>query len=272
MVSAGEKSIFQAFLDTCPDFAGRRLQCEPGADPPDFLGTDATGKRVGIELGEWLHPDQMAASKAREREEESFTNVLRSEERDPPENILFVVMGKEGGVALRDGDADQFRTEAFACVQEFDSRWPENRDWQGPQRIFRRDLAAYRCLAKYLTSLTFFPRRDKRAVRGVAWLTFEGRGGAYTPQWAIEALLRLLRKKVSKYGDLHKEQGLDELYLVAFYDQALIHNTPFFGVNFGWDQVAQIVGAEVAKNPGPFQRIFLFNALPQDRRVTLIWG
>lgn len=272
MVSVGEESVFRAFLNTCPDFAGRELHCELGADPPDFLGTDTTGRRVGIELGEWLNPQQMAASLARERQKDSVWDVLRSEEEEPPQNIGFIWIGKANDALLREEDASEFRDEAYRCVQDVDSRWRDNADCESPQGYLMTDFAAFPCLAKYLSSLTFIPRTRMPTIKGIAWFSFRPEGGAYTPGHAVGALLDLLHKKTDKYVSLHKEENLDELYLVAYYDRALIHNTPFVAPNFGWDEVAAIAAAEVARNPGAFQKIFLFNALPQDRTVTLLWG
>lgn len=272
MVSAEETAIFDAFQKAYPDFAGRELKCEPGADPPDFVGTDRNNRRVGIELGEWLNQQQMAVSVARERQKDSFMNALKSEEVEPPTNIGMVWMGKDERVALLEEDAIQFREQIFACVSDIDAHWRENEDWQTPQGHRMNDFSNYPAVAKYVRSLTFIPRERMPTIKGIAWLTFPGEGGAYTPHDAVNALLELIRKKTGMYAELHKKQNLSELYLLVYYDRALIHNTPFVAPNFGWNAVATIAKDEIAKNPGAFQKIFLFNSLPQDRTVTLLWG
>jgi len=271
MVSAAETVIFEAFVAACPDFAGRKLKCERGADPPDFVGTDAEGKRVGVELGEWLNEEQMGASVARERKKDSFMNALKSEEVEPPTNVGMVWMGRPDHVRLRAEDVGQFQKEIFACVAEIDARWQENEEWHSPQGHQITDLSKYPTVAKYLATLRFIPRERMPTIKGIAWLSFPGEGGAYTPRDAVDALLALIRKKTEKYADLHEKQNLAELYLVAFYDRALIHNTPYIAPHFGWDEIAAIASAEIAKNPGAFQRVFLFNSLPEDRTVTLLW-
>jgi hypothetical protein len=211
MVSAEEIAIFEAFRATFPNFAGRELKCVPGADPPDFVGTDGANKRLGIELGEWLNPQQMAVSIARERQKDSFMNALNSEEVEPPKNIGMVWIGKQERVALRAEDAVQFRKEIFACVADIDARWHENEDWHSPQGYHMGNLSAYPSVAKYLASLKFIPRTRMPTIKGIAWLTFPLEGGAYTPQHAVEALLELIRKKTAMYADLHRTQNLSEL-------------------------------------------------------------
>jgi hypothetical protein len=271
VISAEETTIFKSFAEVRPDFAGRELTCGPGADPPDFVGTDAAGKRVGIELGEWLDKQQMAISVARERQKNSFLNALKSEEIDPPKNIGLIWIGKAERLALRDEDAKAFRDEMYKCVSDIDSKWKSNAEWHEPQGFQLTDFGAYPALAKYLIALDFMARTRYDTIKGIAWLTFPAEGGAYTPANAVDALLALIRKKTSMYERLHAKENLSELYLVAYYDLGLIYNTPYFTPNFGWDQVAAIAAAEIKKNPGAFQKVFLFNSLIPDRTVTLLY-
>lgn len=151
MARPEEKLVFKAFREAAPNFAGRAVTCDEGPDPPDFVCLDSVGKRVGVELGEWLKEAQ---------------------------------------------------------VQSDD---------------------------------------------------------------AVDALLELLANKTSKYGNLHKEQNLDELYLVAYYNKALLYNPPSIAPGFGFRDVARIATSSLEKNPGPFQRIFLFNALKPGSEVIQVW-
>ncbi len=54
-----ERALFAAFLNVDPEFAGERLadwhQPEDERDFPDIIGTSVTGRRIGVELGEWLN-------------------------------------------------------------------------------------------------------------------------------------------------------------------------------------------------------------------------
>jgi hypothetical protein len=271
MVTAEERSIFKSFCETLPTFAGRQLVCQPGADPPDLVGTDAERLRVGIELGEWLNPQQMAESIARERQEDSFLNCVRSEEVEPPANIRFVWMEKAGHAALAAADCAQFQNEIYKCIADIDARWNANEEWHEPQGFMLSEVHGYPCLARYLSRLHFASRERFPVIKGVGWIEFPAAGGAYSPQNTVAALLKLIDKKTGMYGELHKKENLAELYLVAYYDRALIHNPPYVAPNFGWNDVAAIAAAEIAKNPGAFQKVFLFNALPQDRSLAVLW-
>jgi hypothetical protein len=95
---------------------------------------------------------------------------------------------------------------------------------------------------------------------GYDWIGFPSHGDAYTPRDAVNALLNLLTKKTAKYSGLHQIQDLEELYLLAHYNKAIFHNTPYIAPGFGLNEVAEIARKEVVANPGPFQKIFLFNA------------
>jgi hypothetical protein len=109
-------------------------------------------------------------------------------------------------------------------------------------------------------------------IKGTTWLTFPGEGGAYTPKDALDVLKDLIRKKTAMSGDLHQTRNLSELYLLAYYDHADIHNTPYTAPNFGWDEIAAIVKAEIAKNSRALLKVFLSNSLPPDRTATVLWG
>ena len=268
MLSAAEKTIFQAFVNFCPNFAGARVKCEEGPNPPDYICTDETGRRIGVELGEWLDEQQMKRSKERERLEESYCSVLRSEDQDPPRNIEWVCLYEKSGRRLPATDAALFKTEVYRCVSEIDASWPTNPDRDAPQGHSLSDFSKYPLLGKYLAGLEFRSRRRLDRLKGISWIGFRPQGGAYSPKDAVESLLRLLEKKANKYAGLHEDHQLSELYLIAYYDQALAYNTPYFGSNFGLAQVAEIAAIESSKRPGPFQKIFLFNSIPKTWLFT----
>lgn len=271
MLRPEEKITFGNFRATYPEFAGRDVACQDGPDPPDFICVDSEGWRVGVELGEWLNPKQMAANVERERLEDSFLDVLGSENEEPPKNIGLVYLGTSAGVALDKADAKTFSREMYACIEDLDHRWPENPEWHWPQGYVHNEFSNYLCLAKYLHGLDLRSRTQYPTIRGIQWIQFYARGGAYTARDAIDVLLDLLRKKTAKYAGLHQQQGLNELYLVAYYDRALIYNTPYFAPGVTLTDVARLAAAEVAQNPGPFQKVFLFNALPGERQVMRLW-
>jgi hypothetical protein len=271
MLRPGEKTIFEAFTRTCPNFAGRKVKCEVGPDPPDYVCVDELGRRVGLELGEWLHEQQTRESKKQERLEESYCSVIKSEEENPPKNLGWVLLEAQPHLRLGEGDSEAFRAEIYQCVREVDDGWLDSPCREDPQGYLHTDFSKYPTLAKYLQGINFRPRRDAELVRGIGWISFPGRGGAYSPRDAVAALIELLRKKTNKYANVHREHSLAELYLVVYYDQALIHNTPYFGVGFGLDEVAKIASEQVAENPGPFQKLFLFNSTVPGEVVYQLW-
>jgi hypothetical protein len=82
----------------------------------------------------------------------------------------------------------------------------------------------------------------------------------------------LIDKKTGKYSGLHGQQNLDELYLVAYYNNALFYNTPFLALGFGFREVADLVAPTVQSSHGVFQKVFLFNAIKQDQEAIMIWS
>jgi hypothetical protein len=61
---------------------------------------------------------------------------------------------------------------------------------------------------------------------------FRNHGGAYTPDWMRDALVDNIKRKIAKYTKPHnkarlQQQQLVEFYLLAYYDEAVLHNTPY---------------------------------------------
>src|SRR5437867_3549365 len=75
-----EKAIFQAFLGIEPNFCGESLsnwrQPTDEKEFPDIIATSISGRRIGVELGEWLNEDEIQAAKRKEQLEESFLAAI----------------------------------------------------------------------------------------------------------------------------------------------------------------------------------------------------
>ncbi len=265
-----EKGIFDFFEKLHPNFAGRTVKCVLGNDPPDILCEDAKGKRIGVELGEWLNQGQMEIEKEAETSEKTFRNALGSEKTAHPRNFGHVWIGRKEKVRLRPQDAAQFRTEMYALMEEIDEGWARNEDVNGPQGLMRSDFSKYPVIARYVQNLKFFPTNIMDTPAGIAWIDFPARGGAYSSQSAVEALKILIEKKTKKYERLHAEEKLDELYLVAYYDQGLFYNSPYHTLGFGFDEIANICRQWVKKNPGKFQKIFLLDATGDGKVAEIL--
>jgi hypothetical protein len=84
-------------------------------------------------------------------------------------------------------------------------------------------------------------RREPRRVicaRLIHWIVFWNHGGAYTTDWMRDALLDNIKRKIAKYAMQNKskleQQLLAEFFLLAYYDEAVLHNTPYDAPGFGF--------------------------------------
>ena len=88
----------------------------------------------------------------------------------------------------------------------------------------------------------------------------------------LEPLLELLASKKERYGSVG--MGLDSLYLVVYYNIALIYNSPVETGQFKFkdafvnaaDKARQFIG----DGPDPFDRIFLFVAIDDGFVLTVV--
>ncbi|MBL8206451.1 MAG: hypothetical protein JNM09_19595 [Blastocatellia bacterium] len=153
-----ERAIFELFHRIRPDFAGRLIEWEEGTDPPDVICFDKEGKRLGVELAEWLNEEQMKASKLRERIEESFLKISRSQDVAPPSDIGMIWLNTKPNTQLRESDADNFRSEIYAFIEKVNSASSSNSDFNSPQGFSIQDFTGYPSLDRYLLDLHFFSR------------------------------------------------------------------------------------------------------------------
>ncbi len=292
MIRSEERLVFAAFRECCPNFAGRPVTCRDGADPPDFICVDASDKRIAVELGEWLNETQMHSSKKKEALDHTFLRAIDSEHVQPPKNVAVVYIAPKG-LGLGKQDVRTFVTELLSLVQEIDADWSDDKrsptggglggfrsgaavdsTWLNRRAQFYRhqDFSRYRCLGRYLAYLQCQARGGPFNTKlGQPWLSCKPRAGAYATEDGVEALLDLLDDKIGKYGDLRRQQRLDELCLVAYYNKGWRHNTPFIGPNCGLGDIARLASRHVDANPGPFDKIFLFNAIKQDLEVIQLY-
>jgi|WetSurMetagenome_2_1015567.scaffolds.fasta_scaffold127523_2 hypothetical protein len=255
-----EKIIFAFFQKCKPDFAGTPVTYVPGNDPPDFVCTDANGRRIGIELGEWLNEQQMKSGKEREALEKSYMGVIQSEKTSHPQNIGTVWIGPKEMTILKKGDQDSFCRELYDNAQRVDREWHANKEVNGPQGYHQIDFSGYPTLQKYLSILVFMPASMLAQPSGFPWICFRPHGGAYSSESAILALSELLEKKIPKYVGLRQKENLRELYLIAYFDQGLVYNTPYDTIGIGFSTIANICRKWLAANWGQFDKIFLFDS------------
>lgn len=255
-----EKAIFDFFQNLLPGFAGRSVTWTFGNDPPDFLGTDATGKRIGVELGEWLNQEQIESAIRDETAEKTFMEAIQSEDIPHPVNFGFVWLGRKTHARLALRDAVQFKEELYSLTKKVNDGWLTNKEVNGPQGYTHYDFAGYPTLARYLQTLKFFPPNVINVPAGIAWIDFPTPGGAYSSASAVDALVGLFRKKTEKYQDLHAKEDLDELYLLAYFNKGLFYNTTYQTLNFGFAEIADFIRKWIKTDPGKFQKVFLMDA------------
>src|SRR5258708_1962252 len=79
------RSRFPAFLDGVT-FGAK------DTETPDFIGEDATNRRVGLELTRWLNGHQTRAAINRERTRDTLLNIIDSGQYPRPKNIRSCVV------------------------------------------------------------------------------------------------------------------------------------------------------------------------------------
>jgi len=272
-----EAANFEAFRLALPNFAGRPVvSIQWGGDPPDVLCLDGPGKRIGVELVQWVNERQMAVSKARFKLEDSYQFAIRSSEEQPPANIGLVFIYAKDNAILSPHNTTAFRKELYDFVTRIDEEWLKNPEWNDPQGYPFTDFTGYPTLVQRIDGLDFYARgRRFNPELGSEWITFRAHGGAYTADWMRDALLDNIKRKIEKYAKPHNElklqqQELAEFYLLAYYDEAVLHNTPYDRPGFGFAEIATIVAHELTARPHLFDKVFLYS--PIEKLPTIqVW-
>ena len=177
-----EKAIFEAFLQIEPTFAGEEIadwkQPADEKEFPDVICTSTSGRRIGVELAEWLNEGEIQAAKGLERLQESFRAAVGEQGPNNTENIYLVWLRPKPQAKIKSADVGEFRDELFACLRECDRRWPEESFWHGPQGhgVSHEELTPYPTLARYLNEIRLFPREvhgskaKRQSPAGIDWI------------------------------------------------------------------------------------------------------
>jgi hypothetical protein len=242
----------------------------PGSDPPDILCVSKSGKKIGVELTKWLEHEQITAGSGRKRLEESYLAVIKSEKEPKPDRIGKVVL-YDKSKRLKPEDQAQFTRELFAFIVK-ESTTPDPPSdpqrpptavpsWNTPQGGHVRDFTGFPTLAKYLDKIWFYPR-ERFDFPGAPWVMFAQDGGGYTPASMVQAAIDRIRDKIKKYqrSNHRAKHSLAEFDLLCFFcDEALLHNTPIHGGDFGFPELAKKLAQALKNEPRVFDRIFLFH-------------
>ena len=106
---------------------------------------------------------------------------------------------------------------------------------------------------------------------GCDWLVFPARGGFYSPDPMVDALLRIITKKIEKYEAKPPAIPLDAFCLLIHYDQAWEWNSPVETPDFKFEDAAATAADFVGDDPGSFDKIFLFIALQPGERLFQLY-
>jgi hypothetical protein len=270
-----EKNTFAAFLAAAPAFAGDEIAnwSQPKDDPPDVLCTTKAGLYVGLELTEWLDNGQIASAKADEAIENSIRQAIRPEPPNNTDHIHMAWLLTLPKARVKPTDAIAFRLELLSLVDEVDSRWDAEEEWQSPQGCWWMDFKRYPTLAKYLSQVRFFPRSrfggSAPTKGGQGWLTFPCRGGAYSELSMMAALRERLSDKIGKYAA--RPGSLKEFHLLLHYDLAWEYNSPVETLNFNFADAARAAAVFIGDDPGAFDRIFLFVPHNESQKVFQLY-
>ena len=79
----------------------------------------------------------------------------------------------------------------------------------------------------------------------------------------------MLGKKVKKYSGLHATESLNELWLVIYYWQGYLHNTPYDSPGYGLPEIGAELAPLVQADHGLFDRIYLFDVPKRD--LVSVW-
>jgi Resolvase, N terminal domain len=91
----------------------------------------------------------------------------------------------------------------------------------------------------------------------------------------VSAVAQLERDLIREYDKPHnklklQQQRLAEFYLLAYYDEAVLHNTPYDAPGFGFREIAALVARELAVNSHPFDKVFLYSPI-EKAPVSQAW-
>jgi len=260
MVKKGkEKIIFEAFIKIEPNFAGEQVFCEQcSKDPPDIICGNNKDRRIGVELVEWLHEDQTTRSRAFEDLEKKIKQLTFPDKVKDYLKSHDVSIYPVADKFPSKSERPRFISELIDILNQFILTSQE--EWE--EENWLNDFKQNSILEEFIKAISIYRTRLSLGIEFV-------KGGAYSPEDALHALLKRIDKKINykKYRNLKKELKLNELYLIVHYSMALIYNSPFIGIEQDINSIVESARKKLLENLGPFDKIFLFYALEPQMAV-----
>lgn len=260
-----ERALFAAFLEVAPEFAGEHLadwnQPQDERDFPDIIGTTVAGRKIGVEIGEWLNEDETQAAKQKERLEQAFLNAIGDQGQNPTRHIRFIWLRPKQKIAS--ADVAGFKDQLFACILEYDQRWPNERFWKVGHQLVGDEFAAHPLLGKYLNAIKLWPVDGDQWKE--SWITFPMRVNVFDRETMLGPLRKLVAEKIGHYSATRT--GFDDLSLLVIYNLAAIYNSPVDTPFHTFDDAVAVLKQVIAENQGPFDRVFIYIAVEPGARV-----
>jgi hypothetical protein len=286
-----ELAVFGRFVEAYRSL-GVQVEYGPASEEPaDILAKLKNGAEIGFQLGEWLDPSQAATAKRKARLRTALQRVLSAFSPEEPRNLAFVAIEVKG-TTFQDKDADEFKNEFSRLISEVDhdcqdcwammefAAYPTLQKYFLSVLFSPRDSRQQRMIGERLDKawsdletrdlLEHF-HEDAKAwveaqglnisytVQAPCWIQFATDGGAYSSENAVQALTRIISKKISHYG----RSNTRDIRLIIYYDEAAIYNSPYHDLKYErFEEVAQEATRILAKKALlPFTKIYLLNAL-----------
>lgn len=290
---ADEEQVVAFIASAFPGFLDGTLFRAVDTDPPDFLGTSADGRRIGLELTSWLNGDQVAAARGRDSMRRDLLRVIDWEKHPRPRNFGFAVIMPRWNEKIRRNHYQALCREFHSATRDVDDRWRLLRDghWRTllPEERFsfetsQSDLERYPTLRKYVLSIWFTEPQESNTLFQESWVSTIQDGGLYDPMWAIQALTKAVESKVDRYREKDRKACLDAQNLHKFY--LLVHvnparssdNTPYqtcaqvmASPVEGLADAARIATAGIDTRTKVFDGIFLLYHLWGAQWLAQIW-
>ena len=260
-----EGALFEAFLAVAPKFCGEGLthwyQHEDEREFPGIIGETVTGRRIGVEIAEWLNEEETQAAKRKERLEQLVIEAIGDQGKNPTRHIRFVWLHPNGRVSPP--DVAGFRKQLFACIGECDRRWPNEPHWRIGHKLAGDELAQYPVLSKYLNAIRLWPADGEQWSDN--WITFPLLVRAFDQDTMFKPLTEIVGDKISRYGS--HGTGFDDLTLLVIYNRAAIYNSPPETLSHTFEDAVEQLQQLIEGNRGPFSRVLLYIALEPGARV-----
>ena len=268
-----ERTLFEAFMKACPGLSCREWH-SPERDPPDVIYLDASGRRIGVEIGQWAHRGEMKAGRLRERIVQNIRDAIGEPQPvNESRNFSLVVYSPKRKVYLKRDRHSVFRKSLLQLIGHVDKEWVLRR---GQHYLFR-EMDRFPPLEECLEYVGFWPRslEDENLLPDastsspdVDWIVPVGWFDSFDDSTMLVPLRELLRKKRARCGAL--KTPCDELHLLVAYDQALPYCSPIMTPNRSIREIAMEAVAEISADPVPFSCVFLLIAGEPCRASRLL--